>query len=258
VSKLLLKLEKYIEGPQGPPVSVEILNAQLETVQRSVFHLSQPHLSQTQETADLPPGHYLIQMYLPSGEIVRKHATVEEGITPSEPIGFQPSESPREWLSYQHFLGNVEAERSVIPKKVRDSTWLRMWKRRGGGSPSPEGKEFPGGWEAVRWPWYRLNKLNKDECSVVGQVEVKPSTLYMVQIGGKHVPSRLIGYPPVSGPVQILIRGTDKNKDLNGGIIVRLASFDAKIESLLGYLARGYVESAAELASDINGHTTST
>lgn len=55
MSKLLVRLDKYILGPWTAPASAEILNSSLETVRQSVVRIGQP-----QEFDGLVPGAYLI------------------------------------------------------------------------------------------------------------------------------------------------------------------------------------------------------
>lgn len=101
------------------------------------------------------------------------------------------------------FLGNVKAEDLTIPKATRETTWLRMWER------------TLDGWQPVESPGFY--KQNEDDSCIIAQALAPPERLLFLQIGGDHVPSRLVGYPPAPGPVQILIGATDQNTTLNGG-----------------------------------------
>jgi hypothetical protein len=52
---------------------------------------------------DVPPGRYLVQAYLPSGDIVSQDVDVQGPVE----VELSGEHSPHEWLSYQHLLGNV-------------------------------------------------------------------------------------------------------------------------------------------------------
>jgi hypothetical protein len=61
---------------------------------------------------DVAPGRWLVEATLPSGEIITTEVAVESG--KNLPVPLQSVEhSPREWLSMQHLVGNIEGEETL-------------------------------------------------------------------------------------------------------------------------------------------------
>jgi hypothetical protein len=58
------------------------------------------------ETVTLRPGRYLIQAFLPSGEVVSEAVLVGDDQEPVEVV-LRGLYSPHEWLSWQHLVGNI-------------------------------------------------------------------------------------------------------------------------------------------------------
>jgi hypothetical protein len=58
------------------------------------------------EDIELDSGKYIFEAILPSGEIVSEEVFVEDSSEPLELLLFA-SPTPHEWLSWQHFIGNV-------------------------------------------------------------------------------------------------------------------------------------------------------
>jgi hypothetical protein len=52
---------------------------------------------------DLPAGKYLFEAYLPNGDVATETVTVREGVNP--PVVLRGTDSPHEWLSWQHLTG---------------------------------------------------------------------------------------------------------------------------------------------------------
>src|SRR5579863_6051804 len=118
---VVINLSKFGEGPDTPPAAAEIFNTRLQSIQQ--FELC----ANTPKEVPLDPGSYLVRAHLPSGEIIDAPATVGEGL---QQVELAASESLHEWLSWQHFLGDLGTQTDQelpIPPKVRASTWLRVW-----------------------------------------------------------------------------------------------------------------------------------
>jgi hypothetical protein len=239
ITKIAVTLSKYIEGPPPPPVAGEILNTDLQVEKR--FELP---VNETQQFDVKGPGRYLVRVQLPSGEVMHGEASVVAGEQTPE-VRLNASESPHEWLSWQHYLGNLgnrPEDATPIAAEVRNSLWLRVWK-------------FAGGSWQIQEP--NLFISNQDQACIVVQTYVEPTALHSLQLGGKAVPHRTIGLPPCPGPVQILIRATRHNTELNGGIVVRIASFDQNVETLLKYASNGSSAEAQTLSTGLGQITFS-
>ena len=58
---------------------------------------------------DLEPGHYFIEIVLPSGQIINNEVSVGESDEPQE-LYLYAEASPHEWLGWQQFIGNVNQQ----------------------------------------------------------------------------------------------------------------------------------------------------
>lgn len=81
------------------------------------------------EEVELPPGEYVVEAVLPSGEILSEEVCIMESAGPIELV-LQGERSPHEWLGLQHFAGNVEQktetyderEQAVVEEKAAVET----------------------------------------------------------------------------------------------------------------------------------------
>ena len=69
----------------------------------------------TYKTISLEPGRYLIQAFLPSGEVASETISVRESDEPVE-VALRGLHSPREWLSWQHLVGNIGPAQDAIER----------------------------------------------------------------------------------------------------------------------------------------------
>lgn len=78
------------------------------------------------EDIELDPGKYIVEAILPSGEVVSEEVTVEDSQEPYELLLFASS-TPHEWLSWQHFTGNVaqreEYKAQILLSPMADTTF---------------------------------------------------------------------------------------------------------------------------------------
>ncbi len=228
-----------MEGAYAPPASAEIFNTNLQSVRTFELRVNQS----TQ--IPLEPGNYFIRASLPSGELINQQTTVGDGI---QRIELRASDSPHEWLSWQHYLGDLGSQASAvtpIPPEVRRSTWLRLWV-----------------FEAGEWRVEKADKTglfvkNQDPTCFQVQGYFAPDRLRLLQLGGDFIPHRMIALPPAPGPMDILIRTTRRNLKLNGGIVARIASFDTATETLLRYIASGACAAAETMGGEMTEGTFS-
>lgn len=69
---------------------------------------------------DVPPGRYLLQATLPSGELLRHYVDATAGLS-SLDVVLESEDSPHEWLGLQHLLGSVPS-RAHVERQVRQET----------------------------------------------------------------------------------------------------------------------------------------
>lgn len=91
---------------------------------------------------EVPPGSYEIQVSLPSGDVISQDVMIESGTDEPFDVTLEAS-SPHEWLTAQHFQGNVG---SRDHRRVDDQDWLKQGLNRGfSDSPSLEPKAITRG-----------------------------------------------------------------------------------------------------------------
>jgi len=108
MADIRINLDKYLDGQTTQP-AVETRIRRLDPPKRrkelpfAIMIPAGPKWSSTGKSVDLPPGRYLVEAYLPNGDVATQTVTVREGA--NEPINLRAGESPHEWLSWQHFNG---------------------------------------------------------------------------------------------------------------------------------------------------------
>ena len=70
------------------------------------------------EDVSLGPGRYLVEVILPSAEVIGEEVIVEESAVPQE-LRLRATESPHEWLSLQHLVGNVREDEKAYKRRLR-------------------------------------------------------------------------------------------------------------------------------------------
>jgi hypothetical protein len=111
-STLSLRLDKWLEGQEvqnGAVANVYAIgtttSAQANTHRNIVIPAG---TGSAFRTIDVDPGRYLIEAHLPSGETLSQEVVVPQA-SPSVEVRLQGDHSPHEWLSWQHFTGNVKS-----------------------------------------------------------------------------------------------------------------------------------------------------
>ena len=77
----------------------------------------------------LKPGRYLLEVILPSGETISEELALTLGENPD--ITLKGDDSPHEWLSMQHFLGNVSRAPRIKTADLRSPQKPRKRKKKG-------------------------------------------------------------------------------------------------------------------------------
>jgi len=225
MSTLQVKFEQDVQA-ENVQVVAEVLNTRLEQVKQIVLWADRPvHL-------DLEPGEYLIRAQLPSGEVLRK--AVKLGAKPSK-VTLSGTRPPHEVLGLQHFLGHLATVAAPILPETLEGTWLRLWSC------------VEGQWKSEPW---RGPVPVGDEWGMVARLTLTIDRVWLLQVGGERVPHRFIAVPP-AGQLEVLLRGTTRNTNWNGGITVRAATLDAELEALVQYQASGAAESASAVGEEV-------
>jgi hypothetical protein len=121
MAQLSITLDKYLQGQTTRP-AVETRIHRLDAPGRggakslAIMIPAGPRWLSTGQSIDLAPGKYLVEAYLPNGDVATQMVTVREGA--NEPLHLRAGESPHEWLSWQTFNGYAP---SRTPRKT-DST----------------------------------------------------------------------------------------------------------------------------------------
>jgi hypothetical protein len=209
----------------------EVTATDLRTVERFALYLD------SQRTVTVVPGRYRITARLPSGEVLAERVTAVAGTETL--VEFGPLPSPHEWLEFECFLGiadraGSEGEPSGPALTDLPGTWLRIWRRRAGV------------WELTpRYGWQ-----DQDNWTALYQVDPDESgILRFLQVGGLSIPWRLVALPPTPVPLSVLIRSSRLPTEANGGLAVKLTTWDRDAESLLRYEELGAMDSADAISS---------
>jgi hypothetical protein len=114
MTKLRLRVDKYVEddGDIPPQILATIYsvgpasgNRAKKVVRREMVPIS--HQSSHARELDLKPGHYFVEVTMPSGEILSENVELSSGR--EQDLVLNAEDSPHEWLSWQHLVGNVGA-----------------------------------------------------------------------------------------------------------------------------------------------------
>lgn len=126
MAEVRINLDKYLEGQTTRP-AVEARIRRIDQPARGdikPYAIMIPAGSRsgfTEESFNLAPGNYLVEAYLPNGEVVTETVAVSgrEDIA----VELRGSYSPHEWLSWQHFNGyspsrTAKRDRTARPTRL--------------------------------------------------------------------------------------------------------------------------------------------
>jgi hypothetical protein len=109
MAQVTVSLEKWLDGGQTtrPSILARVYPldrpADVPAQPRSMMISAGSTPGAGRVTVDLPAGKYLFEAYLPNGDVATETVTVRDGI--NAPVLLQATDSPREWLSWQHLTG---------------------------------------------------------------------------------------------------------------------------------------------------------
>jgi len=94
------ELRLWIEGnAPGGKVPAIIRSLDGEGEQEVLIPIGMPATA-----VQLDPGSYFVEVYLPSGELLRRFVDLSTARPEGVDVGLTPSRSPHEWLEFQHLL----------------------------------------------------------------------------------------------------------------------------------------------------------
>lgn len=137
MSTLRIRVDKYLESEGGPPPQVFARIQRMDERGRSVAQTLQHELvpissDPTQAQAIvLQPGNYNVEVRLPSGELLSDAVRLGDG---AQEMVLVAAPSSREWLGWQHLVGNVASGAELVSKSAhrgapRDESLAKPRKR---------------------------------------------------------------------------------------------------------------------------------
>ncbi|PYQ10752.1 MAG: hypothetical protein DMF80_23415 [Acidobacteria bacterium] len=265
-------LEKWLEGQTTRPSILTRIHpldlpdkqpARPRTMMISAGH--NPGVS-----VDLPVGRYLFEAYLPSGEIATETATIIAGA--NKPVVLRATDSPHEWLSWQHLATQAPARPPAPTDMVAQPVPLDVVT--GAEPPAALPKALVGVWKGAspeKLLWTPLNvpaRPGSAQPMVDGRLSV---TSYLFEQGPWHDGGRYYGLmrqAPAGSPLLAVLPLPWRQADLTGpGLVdvvvdahetrakgrrewpVRISVVvrDNVMASVFGYLAAGDLPTAARV-----------
>lgn len=108
MTKLAIGVEKYLEG------EVSFALGRIVRVDgNEVVEMDVPVGTNRLVTLDLLPGHYIVQVTMPTGAVLSR--AIALGETDGE-VRFRSQHSAHEWLSWSNFTSGTGAEGSILPR----------------------------------------------------------------------------------------------------------------------------------------------
>jgi hypothetical protein len=154
MSALTLRIDKYLdsEDPRAPRIPAQIRpidpsgmsGASLGPPRKELVPISDKPSDATH--IDLPAGTYYVETTLPSGEMLTDSVTLKAGET--RDVVLKGRNSPREWFSWQHLVGNTRAtDVAAVPARPSPVAHKKNKKRvtakkNGGGVRSRSSRGF--------------------------------------------------------------------------------------------------------------------
>lgn len=131
MNSLNLRINKYLDSDGGSPPAVFATISAIEpesgrkrpnqTLRRELVPISSD--SHDFRSIGLNPGHYVVEVKMPSGEILSDWVEMRTGR--DSDLVLEAEDSTHEWLGWQHLMGNVAGEASRVPVRKRVATRQR-------------------------------------------------------------------------------------------------------------------------------------
>ena len=177
---------------------------------------------------EVGPGHYMIRVEPPSGEILRQLVAVGENASATAEFQLY-NLSGHETLAQTALLDGVDQERESrgLDGDEYQSAWAKLWRR-----------ESTGEWRLT--PFSPVSAWQSPD-GVRYKFEL-PQAGHLLQLGGRRVAWRHVALP--SGPQVTVVVLPDH--DRAGELLVSATAGNHVAESLLGYLHAGSLDYAAQ------------
>jgi len=119
MSQLRLRVGKDIQSDGGPPPTVFAAISELDPDSKRKRRGQTPRREpipisinpSDARSLELPAGHYLVEVAMPSGEILADQVEIPAG--QDRELVLAAEDSPHEWLSWQHLVGNLSSVSSA-------------------------------------------------------------------------------------------------------------------------------------------------
>jgi len=115
MSSLRLRVQKHLETSMGAVATLRQItdeSGQPSSLRKQLDVVIPANNLGTGRTVTISPGLWVVEATLPSGELITTQVDVAPG--KDVPVVLQSAEhSPREWLSWQYLLGNVESQATL-------------------------------------------------------------------------------------------------------------------------------------------------
>jgi len=243
----------------------------------SVHNLVVPVGSQQSAMVHLKPGRYLVEVMMPSGDILSQEASAVEGKWPE--VRLVAEESAHEWHGWQHLMGNVESRADYQGYTFARSSFIRAYEI---SNPVPE---LQGDSPVAKRAWNLLAKLMTKSAQLPDVLSMlthmPPVPLFTMDSDGEthNFGFRVKGFHAmhalphwyalfagpsamelVSVPVpwfnittgaevsaELLVRGQEIGvSGPESGLNVTFSLLDPSMGAALGYMARGALQSAVK------------
>jgi hypothetical protein len=144
---LNLRVDKYLDSDGGPPPTVFATIYAVDpesgkkrrdvSVRREQVPIS--HNAHELKSVSLAPGHYVVEVTMPSGDVLSDRVDVPSA--PDVSLVLKAEDSPHEWLGWQHLVGNVSSvSQTLEPRETRRRSRAREPEQRQKASR----REWPG------------------------------------------------------------------------------------------------------------------
>jgi hypothetical protein len=124
-SELRLRIDKYLEGDITPPPQIfaKIYPVKVSNQRWRIAGAAREELvpisndERYTTLVQLNPGRYTVEVVLPSGEMLSDNISLRSN--EKKNLVLSAEDSPHEWLSWQHLMGNVSTTPAIKPRTKR-------------------------------------------------------------------------------------------------------------------------------------------
>jgi hypothetical protein len=160
MADIRINLDKYLDGQTTQPaVETRIHRLDPPKQQRgrplAIMIPAGPKWSSTGKSVDLAPGKYLVEAYLPNGDVATQTVGVHEGA--NEPVHLRAGGSPHEWLSWQHFNGYTPSRTRRVASFAAQPIMMEMVTTAKSAKLAEALLDVWRGKNAAELPWKTLN-----------------------------------------------------------------------------------------------------